>query len=43
MINMNKLEVDLLTVISDIAEENKYHITNCIRYEYLQEIGRWKE
>lgn len=40
---MNKLEIDLLTAIYDIAEENDNHVTNCIRYEYLQEIGRWKE
>lgn len=39
---MNRLEVELLTVIKDIAEENEHHVTNCIRYEYLQEIGGWK-
>ena len=33
---MNKLEIEWLNAVNDIAEENKYHITNCVRFEYLE-------
>jgi hypothetical protein len=33
---MNKIEIEYLNTVLDITEEDKYHVTNCIRLEYLE-------
>ena len=33
---MDRLEIEWLITLKDITDENKYHITNCIRLEYLE-------
>ena len=33
---MKREEIEYLRTLVDITDEKKYHITNCIRLEYLE-------